>query len=53
MQRHREYCMHKDNRDYKNVEKTKREVLSLGRRIEVCTRRQNAGAEMDSRGMVH
>jgi hypothetical protein len=53
MQRHCEYCMHKDNRDYKNVEQRRDKVLSLCRRIQVCTRRQSAGAEMHSRGMVH
>jgi hypothetical protein len=33
MQRHCEYCMHKDNRDYKNVEQRRDKLLSLCRRI--------------------
>jgi hypothetical protein len=53
MQRHCEYCMHKDNRDDKNAKKKKNRRESLWRRIEVCARRQSTGVEMDSRGMVH
>jgi hypothetical protein len=48
MQKHCEYCMHKDNRDYKKVEQRRDWLLLLWRRIEVCARRQSAGAEMHS-----
>jgi hypothetical protein len=53
MQRYCEYCMHKDNKDYKNAKQIRDKSCRCGGEFKGCARRQRAGAEMHSRGILH
>ena len=45
MQRHCDYCMHKDNTNYKNDEQRRDKCCHCGGEFKECARRQSAGAE--------
>jgi hypothetical protein len=53
MQRHCEYCMHKDNRDYKNAEQRREKGCRCGGEFRCVQGGRAQEKKMHSRGMLH